>query len=68
MKTFLIEICNVTTNNGIYLFVFEIDVTQRADAGCYFMKKISIVFYVNSKKVMKHPTSETVTIDWHTHS
>ena len=66
MKTFLIEICNITVNNGIYLFVFEIDVTQRADAGCLFCKKYSIVFFLNSKKVMKHPTSETVTIDWYT--
>lgn len=39
MKTFLIEIFNITINNGIYQFVFEIDVTQRADAGCYFIKK-----------------------------
>ena len=59
------EICNITLNNGIYLFVFEIDVTQRADAGCLFYKKYSIVFILNSKKVMKHPTSETVTIDWY---
>jgi hypothetical protein len=65
IKTFLIEICNITINNGIYHFVFEIDVTQRADAGCYFIKKYSIVFTLNSKKVMKHPTSETVTIDWY---
>ena len=65
MKRCLIEICNIKINNGIYLFVFEIDVTQRADAGCYFIKKYSIVFFLNSKKVMKHPTSETVTIDWY---
>ena len=67
MKTFLIEICNITVNNGIYPFVFEIDVTQRADAGClFYKKKHSIVSFLNSKKVMKHPTSETVTIDWYT--
>ena len=66
MKTCLIEIFNIKINNGIYQFVFEIDVTQRADAGCCFMKKTTIVFFLNSKKVMKHPTSETVAIDWYT--
>jgi len=50
MKTFLIEICNITINNGIYQFVFEIDVAQRADAGCYFIKKIFDSFLFKFKK------------------
>ena len=50
MKTFLIEICNITVNNGIYLLVFEIDVTQRADAGCIFYKKIFNSFLFKFKK------------------
>ena len=50
MKTCLIEIFNIKINNGIYQFVFEIDVTQRADAGCCFMKKKNNSFLFKFKK------------------